>query len=151
MIKEIRQIPITAESHPFGTAEKKCDFARRGFVEEEYFMYGTANVYKNVDGIAAVAYRDAPYVNRFVVRRPDTKERFSGNIVVEILNSTSWIDIDRMWAISREKFMRDGDIYVGITSGEATRATKPTVVKSTGAMRNTSTKAKAAGNAERPL
>ncbi|MDR1524672.1 MAG: hypothetical protein LBS79_05365 [Tannerella sp.] len=116
MIRKFEKIPVTVASHPYGTAEKKCDFARRGFVEEEFFMHGTANVYGTVDGKTSVVYSAAPYVNRFVVRRPVDQSRFSGNIIVEILNSTSWIDIDRMWVISKEKFMRDGDTYIGITS-----------------------------------
>jgi hypothetical protein len=116
MIRKFERIPVTAVSHPYVTAEKKCDFSRRGFVEEEFFMHGTANVYETVEEKLSIACTAAPYVNRLVVRRPADQSRFSGNIVVEILNSTAWIDIDRMWVISKEKFMRDGDVYIGITS-----------------------------------
>lgn len=41
-------------------------------------------------------------------------------MVVEILNATLYMDLDRVWVLAREKFMRDGDIYIGITSKPCT-------------------------------
>ena len=79
---------------------------------------GTANVYSSVGntGEAEIWKAGAPYVNRLVVRTPKNPERASGNVVVEIINPTSFMEIERMWILGYEKFMRDGDIYVGITS-----------------------------------
>lgn len=117
MIEKIKLIPVTADSHPFAHAAEKCKFSEIGYVEDEYFMRGIANVYESgEDDEPAVVYKDAPYVNRFLVRRPDQVSRFSGNVVVEILNPTAKMDIDRMWVNSWRYFTRNGDIYIGITS-----------------------------------
>jgi hypothetical protein len=39
-----------------------------------------------------------PYETRIIVRRPANPRRFSGNVVVEMLNPTSLSDVDIMWA-----------------------------------------------------
>ncbi|MCB6203240.1 alpha/beta hydrolase domain-containing protein [Extibacter muris] len=116
MIEKIKKIPVTEESHPFGTAARKCEFARNGYVEEEYFLYGTSKVYKWRGGKKTVAFEGAPYVNRLIVRKPENTARFSKNVVVEILNSTSFIDFDRVWVLCRRHMMRKGDVYIGVTS-----------------------------------
>lgn len=116
MIESLVQMPVTARSHPFCTAVKKCGLAEAGYIEEEYKMTGRANVYGWVNEKKAVVYPDAPYVNRLIVRKPADKARFSGNIVVEILNSTSFIDFDRVWALTYRHMLRTGDLYIGITS-----------------------------------
>ena len=57
-----------------------------------------------------------PYVNRVLVRRPQNKSRFSGNVVVEILNPSARVDIDRIWVETWRFMVRNGDIYIGITA-----------------------------------
>lgn len=117
MIEKIKLIPAAADSHPFAHAAEKCRFSEIGYLEDEYFMWGTANVYKSgEDDVPSVIYNGAPYVNRFLVRRPAQVSRFSGNVVVEILNATAKMDIDRIWVNSWRYFTRNGDIYIGITS-----------------------------------
>lgn len=118
MIQNIQNIPVSPKSYPFSSAARYLDFAKYGYEEQEYYMEGTANVYQSVGntGEVEVRYADAPYVNRFVVRTPKDPKRASGNVVVEIINPTSFMEIERMWILGYEKFMRDGDIYVGITS-----------------------------------
>lgn len=118
MIKSIREIPVTPSGYPFASAARYLDLEARGYEEKEYYMEGTANVYESVGNTGEVAVKtaDAPYVNRLIVRAPKDAARASGNIVVEIINPTSFMEIDRMWILSYEKLMRDGDIYVGITS-----------------------------------
>lgn len=120
MINRFEKIAITDSSYPYARAAEKCHFEERGFLEEEYFIHGTANVYAARNGKAEVVCADAPYVNRILVRGPQKTERFSGNVVVEILNATNYMDIDRVWCLTREKIMRDGDVYVGITSKPVT-------------------------------
>ncbi len=117
MINEIKLIPVTAASHPFATAVGKYHFTERGYVEEEYFMAGTANVYSEDDSASIrIDYADLPYCNRFLVRKPKDITKFSGNVLIEILNPTAAMDLDRMWVIAGKHFMRRGDIYIGITS-----------------------------------
>lgn len=122
MIRKIREIPVSEHSYTFEAATKTPQFREKGYEEKEYFLYGTANVYHWENGEAAVKYADVPYVNRMVVRRPADPAGFSGNVVVEILNSTSNFDVDRVWYLTQDYMMDHGDIYIGITS-------KPNVLK----------------------
>ena len=118
MITKIEEIPVTEESYPFASAERYLKLSEYGYTEKEYYMYGTANVYETVDerGTVGVRTADAPYVNRMIMRLPEDVKACSGNVVVEIINPTSFMEIDRMWILGWKKFVRDGDIYVGITS-----------------------------------
>lgn len=118
MIMKVEEIPVTKTSYPFANAEKLVGLQEKGYVEKEYYMYGTANVYRSVDneGTVEVKTPDAPYVNRLIVRAPQKPEECSGNVVVEIINPTAFMEIDRMWILGYREFLRNGDIYVGITS-----------------------------------
>lgn len=117
MITEMRLIPVREGEHPFASAAKKCRFDEIGYVEDEYFMSGTANVYEEDElQNPRVSIPDAPYTTRLLVRRPTNREKFSGNIVIEVLNATAMFDIDRMWVNTWRFFTRNGDIYIGITS-----------------------------------
>lgn len=117
MIERIEKIPVTPESHPFAHAAPRCHFDEIGYAEDEFFLFGTSNIYtEDQDGRISILYPDAPYVNRMLVRRPARKEDFSGNVVVEILNPSALYDIDRMWVEAWRYFTAHGDIYIGITS-----------------------------------
>lgn len=118
MITKIEQIPITDVSYPFASAEKYCNLSSFGYEETEYYMYGTANIYRSVDEYEKVEVetQDAPYINRFIVRAPQNAASCSGNVVIEIINPTSFMEIDRMWILGHKEFIRNGDIYIGITS-----------------------------------
>lgn len=114
----IEPIPITDSSYPFASAEKYCKLSSLGYEETEYYMHGTANVYRSIDkiGNVEVKTKDAPYMNRFIVRAPKDHAKCSGNVVIEIINPTSFMEIDRMWILGHKEFIRNGDIYIGITS-----------------------------------
>ena len=118
MIQKMEFIPTTAESYPFQAAAGKCNFEAAGYVEDEYFMSGTANVYteKGLDHAVTPRYENCPYTTRLIVRRPKDVSQFSGNVVVEILNASACMDIDRMWVNTWKFIMRHGDIYIGISS-----------------------------------
>lgn len=117
MISRIKHIPTTESSYPFVSARRRCRLEERGYEEREYFMYGTANVYETLSGQElGLRCKDAPYVNRLVVRAPKDPAVCSGRLIVEIINPTSGMEIERMWIIAHRHFMRSGDIYVGITS-----------------------------------
>lgn len=117
MFKEMKFIPTTAESQPFVSAKDRCKFDKLGYVEDEYFLSGTANVYDE-DAAHKVfpIYENAPYTTRVMIRRPEKIENFSGNVVIEVVNSTANMDIDRMWISTWPYLTRNGDIYVGISS-----------------------------------
>lgn len=117
MINEMKLIPVPAGEHPFASAAGRCGFEAIGYVEDEYFMSGTANIYGEDQAQKPfVEIPDAPYTTRLLIRRPKERAHFSGNIVIEVLNATAMIDIDRMWVNSWKFFTRNGDIYIGITS-----------------------------------
>lgn len=117
MIHKIRYVPTTPSSYPFVSARNRCALDAHGYEEKEYFMYGTANVYETAEAQnVSVRYPNAPYVNRLIVRAPKDAARASGNVIVEIINPTSGMEIERMWIIAHHHFLRKGDIYIGITS-----------------------------------
>ena len=123
MIHRFEEIPITATSYPFASAEKYLHISEAGYEEREYYMYGTANVYRTEqDGSIGVKNADVPYVNRIIVRAPKDPAACSGNVSVEIINATSGMEIDRMWILTHRQIVRNGDIYIGITSKHATFA-----------------------------
>ena len=80
-------IPVTSDSYPFlgaGHTVDPIDFAKAGYVEEEFLVSGSANVYDwATDGSLTVKVEKAPYTTRILVRRPAQASRFSGNVVVE--------------------------------------------------------------------
>ena len=116
MIREVKKVLCTAIP-PFSTAERTCALAQNGYREEEYYLVGSSNLYsRDPDTNRAVKIlENAPYVNRFILRAPKDPALASGNVVVELLNPSSGMEIERMWINAYNKFLRDGDIYVGLT------------------------------------
>lgn len=116
----VRPLPITAESYPFGAADHTrvpTDLKAIGYVEEEFLVAGVANVYDwPGPGPAVVRTANVPYVTRILIRRPANRARFSGNVVVEMLNPSNLFDLNLGWAISGRQMARNGDAWVGITA-----------------------------------
>ena len=117
-------ISVTADSYPFGAANRTIapqDLAGVGYVEEEYLVSGLANVYDfDANGKVVVKTPHAPYTTRLLVRRPVSPQKFSGTVVVELLNPTAMYDLDFQWQYAGEYFMEHGDAWVGITSKPVT-------------------------------
>jgi hypothetical protein len=67
-------IPVTSDSYPFlsaGHTVDPIDFAKAGYVEEEFLVSGSANVYDwAADGSLTVKVEKAPYTTRILARRP---------------------------------------------------------------------------------
>ena len=112
-------LKVTEYSYPFGAAFTTTvpqDLSRFGYVEEEFLVSGKANVYDfDPAGKVIVKTPDAPYTTRILVRRPAATGKFSGNIIVELLNPSLLFDWDPQWMFSNGYFMKHGDIWVGIT------------------------------------
>jgi Alpha/beta hydrolase domain len=112
-------LPVTATSYPFGAADHTLvpeDLRKVGYVEDEYLVSGKANVYTwPGPGPAQVRTPDAPYTTRILVRRPAKASRFSGNVVVEMLNPSNRFDLNIGWAMAHRQMVRNGDAWVGIT------------------------------------
>jgi hypothetical protein len=121
-------IPVTATSAPFLASDKNLaplDLAKAGFVEEEFIVSGTANVYDWTPGGALnVKTADAPYGTRILVRRPANASRFSGNVFIELMNTARRFDWPMMWGYSREHFIENGDAWIGITMPAAAAGLK---------------------------
>ncbi|MCV9993960.1 alpha/beta hydrolase domain-containing protein [Paeniglutamicibacter sp. ZC-3] len=112
-------IATTDDSYPWsalGQARVPLDVTERGYVEEEYFLSGTANVYDNAAGEPQVVTQDVPYTNHILVRRPASKADSSGVVLVDILNASNGFPgedhLRRMW----EWALEEGHTIIGVTS-----------------------------------
>jgi hypothetical protein len=116
-------IPVTAESYPLMASVKLqtlVDLPAAGYVEEEFFVSGRANVYDwGTDGRLNVKTAGAPYTTRILLRRPVSPQRFSGNVVVEIANAARRFDFNFTWGVSHDHLMENGDAFVVITIAQA--------------------------------
>jgi hypothetical protein len=112
-------VPVTATSYPYlaaNTLAEPIDLAKAGYVEEEFFVSGTANVYDwAADGAVSVARANAPYTNRILVRRPADPARFSGTVIVEMMHSPRGLDFPLMWGWIHQYIVDRGDAWVGFT------------------------------------
>ena len=70
-------IPNTSTSQPLMAANVNLppiDLAARGYVEEEFFVSGIANVYHwETNGTIKVRSSGLPYTTRILVRRPSNR------------------------------------------------------------------------------
>jgi len=113
-------IPVTAHSHEWNSPYHQViptNIGAYGYIDQEYFYSGIANVY-NWDSIgpATLAGYSGPYQNRLIIFRPADPRRFSGRVVFELLNSTEGYDIAAMWEALSPSILKNGDIYVGVTT-----------------------------------
>jgi hypothetical protein len=112
-------LPVTPASYPFLAAHKLAepmDLARAGYVEEEFFVSGAANVYDwGTTGELSVVSAGAPYTNRILVRRPTDAARFSGTVIVEMMHAPRGVDFPLMWAWIHEHVVEQGHAWVGLT------------------------------------
>jgi hypothetical protein len=114
-------IPATA---PPGDASRDYPFfasqfnlAKWGFVEEEFFIEGKANRY-NTPGTATGTIIDSghPYKTRIVVRRPASRKKFNGVVLVEWTNVTNGLDMENTWFQIYEHVLRSGYAWVGVSA-----------------------------------
>jgi hypothetical protein len=70
-------IPVTATSFPLMTSSRLqtvIDLPKAGYVEEEFFLSGRANVYDwSADGQVVVKTPGAPYMTRLLLAGPPTR------------------------------------------------------------------------------
>jgi hypothetical protein len=114
-------LPDTVDSYPFGGAAHTRvpeDLKALGYVEEELLVSGNAHVYDWPKESVTAAARavNAPYTTRVIIRRPVKANKFSGNVIVEMLNPSNLFDLNLGWAISHKQIARNGDAWVGITA-----------------------------------
>lgn len=91
-----------------------------GFVQEEYFVGGTATRFDPLDtpddGFWTVEPgAEATYRTRVIVRRPADAADFSGTVVLEWFN-VSAIEAAPDWTYLSEEIGREGHAYVGVSA-----------------------------------
>jgi hypothetical protein len=110
--------PIEGGQHGWAFGAYSGDLSEWGYVEEEYFLSGSATAYRpsgafGLDGLWAAEPADsAPYTTRVVVRRPTDPARFNGIVVVEWTNVTSGFDLFATDTPS----LYDGFAYVAVSA-----------------------------------
>jgi hypothetical protein len=115
--------PVAARGIPGNSAHdyiffaSNHDLALHGYVEEEFFIQGTANRYNTpAQATGSVIDGDHPYKTRVVVRRPADAKRFNGTVLVEWYNVTNGFDAENMWFFGWEHMLRAGYIWVGVSA-----------------------------------
>ena len=120
--------PVVVTSPPSGQGDPQIPGARTladlsmGYVEEEFFISGTATLFNyghnpplGPTDIVPIA-EGVPYTTRIIVRRPERANKFNGTVVIEWWNSTAGFDTAPVWDASAEYFARNGILYVGVTN-----------------------------------
>jgi hypothetical protein len=123
----VEKVLATPNSNPFGTATvegtEQCRLlSEYGYVEEEYFVSGTANVYGPVSSqpialepLSVVVRPDIPYKTRALVIRPREASRFSG-----IVHAIPFHNLIAQASVE-QNFLRHGDAWVGVEVCSGTR------------------------------
>jgi hypothetical protein len=93
------------------------NLAAQGYVEEEFFMSGTANAYDiTPNQTATVKDSGHAYKTRLVVRRPTSARKFNGTVILEWTNVTGSRDLEMDWFQSAEHFVRAGYVWIGVSA-----------------------------------
>ena len=105
--------PFTSSPVPLGLA---------GYVQQEFFVKGTATGYRQVGTWGsngrwtARPAETAPYETRILVRRPADPAHFNGTVVVEWLNVSFGIDVDPDFLYESQELLRAGYAWVGVSA-----------------------------------
>ena len=117
-------LPTAVTRPPAGNgmmhAASTVDLKPLGYVEEEYFVTGKANVYYyRSDGAVGIKTPDIDYTTRILVRRPANPRRFSGTVRVETMHPQYGGDF--VWPRIVDYAISRGDAVVSISTrrGEA--------------------------------
>jgi hypothetical protein len=112
--------------HGFPFMGTVIDLRKFGYVEEEFFISGTAQAYVPViSGDLSPDGRwnampnpgvTAPYTTRIIVRRPREPAQFNGSVVVEWINESGPTEATYDWLYLHEELLRRGYAYVGVSA-----------------------------------
>jgi hypothetical protein len=97
------------------------DLDSLGYTEREYVVDVTdPQVYRYVGNTVRTVATPAPatkggYRSRIIVRAPENPDDFNGRVLVEMMNTTTMVDLDIAWQQAHEYLARDGWAYVAIT------------------------------------
>jgi hypothetical protein len=106
-----------APSHNYIFFASNHELASHGYLEEEFFIKGTASTYNTPAGqTGTLKDSGLPYFTRVVVRRPADPKRFNGTVLVEWDNVTNLFDAENFWFFGWEHIMRAGYVWVGVST-----------------------------------
>jgi len=113
-------VPVPLIAGPIGNAGLKghalwdswYDLSDLGYVEEEYFVSGTARNHAD----PAV---EAAYTTRIIVRRPNDPARFNGTVLLDWVNVTAQFENAVDTVEAHELFHREGYAYVHVSAQAA--------------------------------
>lgn len=99
------------------------NLAQLGYVQNEYLMSGTANVYQE-NGVwgsdghwgVSVGQANRPYTTRMLVRYPTDPSRFNGTVIVEWSNVITGGDQDPVWSEIDNEVLQNGFAYALVTA-----------------------------------
>ncbi len=97
------------------------DLDALGYTEREYVVgVTTPQVYRYVGKTVRTLAKPAPtakggYRSRIIVRAPEDPANFNGRVLVEMMNTTTLVDLDIAWQQAHEYLLREGWAYVAIT------------------------------------
>lgn len=110
-------VPAGDASHDYPFFATSADLKAAGYVEQEFFIAGTARQYETPAGATGRALDPAyPFKTRVVVRRPADASRFNGTVILEWNNVTAGHDLDIDWFQSYDYFMRAGYAWIGVSA-----------------------------------
>jgi len=115
--------PIVSSAIPGQPSKNYVFFASEhplavnGYIEEEYFIEGTANRYNTPTGVTGTVQDSGhPYRTRVVVRRPASDKKFNGTVLIEWTNVTNGFDAENVWFFAWEHILRSGYAWVGVST-----------------------------------
>ena len=103
--------PVTGGKGAVVLGPGGIDLSTIGYVQDEYFVSGTASTLSATDP-------SAPFTTRIVVRRPKDVATASGRVAVEWLNVTAGFDTAPDWTSAHVEFAREHWIWVGVSAQE---------------------------------
>jgi hypothetical protein len=86
-----------------------------GYLEEEFFLSGTATSFRPGDNGVESAGAEA-YHSRLIVRRPADPTKFNGTVIVEWFNVSGGADGGPDWMMTHRQIMRSGAAWVGVSA-----------------------------------
>ena len=114
--------PVTGGDGKPSIGTTTFDLAQVGYMQEEFFISGTATAYTSADPLTAdgnwtvTPASTAPYKTRILVYRPMRSARFNGTVVVEWLNVSAGADVAADWINAHTELIRDGFAWVGVSA-----------------------------------
>ena len=104
-----------SRDYPFLATD--VNLAQYGYIEQEYFMAGTANQYTTPAGATgAIVSSGHPYKTRLLVRRPASAAAFNGTVILEWYNVTNGFDIEPDWFQSHAYMLEHGYAWIGVSA-----------------------------------